>query len=127
MTSLAPHGDAVRLLVSGEPDLLADVTPAAVAELGLAPGRAVWLSVKETAVRTYAADRAEQMAPRPDHGRSRPTSRTADPDHPGEARCIAHQVGNTHPVASYRIAEGLEPCVRAIVPVQPANVVVERP
>ena len=55
VTSLAPHGDAVRLLVSGEHDLLADVTPAAVAELELAPGREVWLSVKETAVRSYPA------------------------------------------------------------------------
>ncbi|HEY3529492.1 MAG TPA: ABC transporter ATP-binding protein [Nocardioides sp.] len=56
VTSLAPHGDAVRLLVSGEHELLADVTQAAVAELELAPGRAVWLSVKETAVRSYAAE-----------------------------------------------------------------------
>ena len=55
ITSLAPHGDAVRLLVSGEHDLLADVTPESVAELGLTPGRDVWLSVKETAVRGYAA------------------------------------------------------------------------
>lgn len=52
--SAAPHGDAVRLLVGGDPELLADVTPAATAELGLAPGREVWLSVKETAVETYA-------------------------------------------------------------------------
>jgi molybdate transport system ATP-binding protein len=52
--SAAPHGDAVRLLVGGEQDLIADVTPAATAELGLAPGREVWLSVKETAVETYA-------------------------------------------------------------------------
>jgi molybdate transport system ATP-binding protein len=56
VTSLAPHGDAVRLLVSGEYELLADVTQAAVAELQLAPGRAVWLSVKETAVRSYSAE-----------------------------------------------------------------------
>ncbi len=56
VTSLAPHGDAVRLLVSGEHELLADVTPAAVAELELAPGRPVWLSVKETAVDTYDAE-----------------------------------------------------------------------
>jgi molybdate transport system ATP-binding protein len=55
VTSLAPHGDAVRLLVSGKHDLLADVTAAAVAELQLAPGREVWLSVKETAVDTYDA------------------------------------------------------------------------
>jgi molybdate transport system ATP-binding protein len=58
ITSLAPHGDAVRVLVSGERDLLADVTPAAVTELELVPGRRVWLSVKETAVRTYRADSA---------------------------------------------------------------------
>jgi molybdate transport system ATP-binding protein len=58
VTSLAPHGDAVRVLVSGERDLLADVTPAAVTELELVPGRRVWLSVKETAVRTYRADSA---------------------------------------------------------------------
>lgn len=59
VTSLAPHGDAVRLLVSGEHELLADVTPAAVAELELAPGRQVWLSVKETAVRSYAAEQGD--------------------------------------------------------------------
>ena len=52
--SAAPHGDAVRLLVAAERELIADVTPAATAELGLAPGRAVWLSVKETAVVTYS-------------------------------------------------------------------------
>ena len=55
----APHGDAVRLLVGDArpegPDLLADVTPASAAELGLAPGRQVWLSVKETAIRSYPA------------------------------------------------------------------------
>jgi molybdopterin-binding protein len=32
------------------------VTQAAVAELALAPGREVWLSVKETAVSAYAAE-----------------------------------------------------------------------
>jgi molybdate transport system ATP-binding protein len=56
VTSLAPHGDAVRLLVAGEHELLADVTQAAVAELGLAPGQRVWLSVKETAVDSYEAE-----------------------------------------------------------------------
>ncbi|GEP38044.1 ABC transporter ATP-binding protein [Nocardioides psychrotolerans] len=61
IASVAPHGDAVRLLVATqEPtrqELLADVTPGAATELGLTPGREVWLSVKETAVQTYAADR----------------------------------------------------------------------
>ncbi|MEO5662423.1 MAG: ABC transporter ATP-binding protein [Nocardioides sp.] len=60
VASAQQHADAVRLLVSSEPPLLADVTPQAAAELGLAPGREVWLSVKATAVRRYgtiAADR----------------------------------------------------------------------
>lgn len=51
----APHGDAIRLQVSGDHDLIADVTPAASRELGLAPGQHVWLAVKETAVTTYDA------------------------------------------------------------------------
>jgi len=52
----APHGDAIRLQVTGERDLIADVTPAASRELALAPGQRVWLSVKETAVTTYDAN-----------------------------------------------------------------------
>lgn len=56
VVSASPHGDAVRLLVSGDHDLIADVTPAATAALGLAPGRAVWLSVKQTAVDVYDLD-----------------------------------------------------------------------
>lgn len=54
ITTLAPHGGAVRLLVHASPDLLADVTPAAAAELALVPGREVWLSAKATAVSRYA-------------------------------------------------------------------------
>lgn len=53
--SVAPHGDAVRLLVDAGPQLLADVTPAAAVELELIPGHEVWLSVKETAVTWYSA------------------------------------------------------------------------
>ena len=48
-------GDRVRLQVEGEPPALVDVTPAAVAELELRPGRAVWLSVKATEVEAYPA------------------------------------------------------------------------
>lgn len=55
IASATPHGDAVRLLVHAEPDLLADVTPSAATELGLIAGRTVWLSVKATAVRRYRA------------------------------------------------------------------------
>ncbi|WP_439936853.1 sulfate/molybdate ABC transporter ATP-binding protein [Nocardia sp. N13] len=58
VATLAPHGDAVRLLVHATPDLLADVTPAAAAELGLVPGREVWLSAKATAVSRYGAGTA---------------------------------------------------------------------
>lgn len=53
VASAQQHGDAVRLLINSEPPLLADVTPQAAAELGLAPGRDVWLSVKATAVSRY--------------------------------------------------------------------------
>lgn len=53
IASVAPHGAAVRLLVKADTDLLADVTPAAAHELGLHPGRSVWLSVKATAVSRY--------------------------------------------------------------------------
>jgi molybdate transport system ATP-binding protein len=53
---VAPHGDAVRVLVRADPDLIADVTLAAATELDLTPGREVWLSVKETAVRRYQWD-----------------------------------------------------------------------
>ena len=53
VASAQQHGDAVRLLIDSEPPLLADVTPQAATELGLAPGREVWLSVKATAVSRY--------------------------------------------------------------------------
>jgi len=53
VASAQQHGDAVRLLVDTDPPLLADVTPQATAELGLTPGREVWLSVKATAVSRY--------------------------------------------------------------------------
>ena len=57
--SVAPHGDAIRLLVhtdaAGRPELIADITPAATAELELEPGREVWLAVKRTAVSSYPA------------------------------------------------------------------------
>ncbi len=55
IATLAPHGDAVRLLVHAAPDLLADLTPESAMELDLAPGREVWLSAKATAVSRYGA------------------------------------------------------------------------
>ncbi len=57
VASVMPHGDALRVRVTADDgaDLVADLTPAAGKELGIAPGREVWLSVKATAVATYAA------------------------------------------------------------------------
>lgn len=47
--------DRVRLDLEGEPSALADVTPAAVAELSLQPGSHVWLAVKATDLEVYSA------------------------------------------------------------------------
>ncbi|NDL59805.1 ABC transporter ATP-binding protein [Phytoactinopolyspora mesophila] len=47
------HGDVVRISVEGAVPLLADVTPLAVAELGLEPGASIWASVKATEVNAY--------------------------------------------------------------------------
>ena len=46
----------MRLLVVGEQEVLADVTPEAVRELDLETGRDVWVSVKESAVSRYSAE-----------------------------------------------------------------------
>jgi molybdate transport system ATP-binding protein len=48
-------GDRVRVAVTGTPSALVDVTPSAVAELGLTPGRAVWVSLKATEAEVYPA------------------------------------------------------------------------
>ncbi|MCR6688361.1 ABC transporter ATP-binding protein [Cellulomonas sp.] len=45
--------DRVRLDLAGHPSALVDVTPAAVAELGIAPGDGLWLSVKATEIEVY--------------------------------------------------------------------------
>ena len=46
-------GDRVRVAVAGAPDVLADVTPDAVADLDLSAGAAVWVSVKATDLAVY--------------------------------------------------------------------------
>ncbi|MCW2817763.1 MAG: transporter ATP-binding protein, partial [Marmoricola sp.] len=46
--------DRVRLQVLGSPEALVDLTPAAVAELGVVPGRDVWLSAKATELEAYS-------------------------------------------------------------------------
>ncbi|WP_240917740.1 TOBE domain-containing protein [Phycicoccus sp. HDW14] len=45
--------DRVRLDLDGRPPVLVDVTPAAVAELDLSPGREVWLSAKAVDLEVY--------------------------------------------------------------------------
>jgi molybdate transport system ATP-binding protein len=45
-----PLGDTVRITLGGPVPIAVDVTPEAVAALGLAPGRAVWAAVKATEI-----------------------------------------------------------------------------
>jgi molybdate transport system ATP-binding protein len=49
------EGDRARVRVAGPVDLVAEVTIGAVGELGLAPGKDVWTSVKATEVAVYPA------------------------------------------------------------------------
>jgi molybdate transport system ATP-binding protein len=48
------EGERVRVRVGGPLPIVAEVTPAAVAELRLAEGGPVWVSVKATEVIVYA-------------------------------------------------------------------------
>lgn len=50
VSGLEQHGQLVRVRLEGAPAVLADVTPAAVADLRLHEGRTVWASVKATEV-----------------------------------------------------------------------------
>ena len=52
VTDLEPHGDQIRVRAG---ELSADVTPAASADLGLAPGVGVYFVVKAAAVSIYPA------------------------------------------------------------------------
>jgi molybdate transport system ATP-binding protein len=49
------HAHSVRVRLDGRPPVLADVTPATVAELRISPGQALWAAVKATEVRAYRA------------------------------------------------------------------------
>ena len=49
------EGDRVRVILAGAVPVTAEVTPAAVTELGLTPGAAVWASIKATEVSVYPA------------------------------------------------------------------------
>ncbi|GAA2952590.1 hypothetical protein GCM10010446_42190 [Streptomyces enissocaesilis] len=51
---LTAHGSRLRVLIDAAPGVVAEVTPAAAAELGLAEGVRVWVSVKATEVTLVA-------------------------------------------------------------------------
>ena len=53
--SMEARGDTLRAMVAGPPDVLVDLTAAAVAELRLVPGAAVWCAVKATELDVYPA------------------------------------------------------------------------
>ncbi|MCV2490083.1 ABC transporter ATP-binding protein [Geodermatophilus sp. YIM 151500] len=53
LTGATPHGATVRCELDGEVPLVADVTAAAFAEMGLAPGARVWAAVKASEVAVY--------------------------------------------------------------------------
>ncbi|HEY4313968.1 MAG TPA: ABC transporter ATP-binding protein [Actinomycetes bacterium] len=53
VASVDMHGDTVRVTLSGPIPVIADVTPLAVADLGLRPGAPVWASVKALQTSVY--------------------------------------------------------------------------
>ena len=59
--------DRVRLDLEGEPSALVDVTPAAVAELGLDAGQRVWLSAKATELEVYGQTHPAEPVAAADH------------------------------------------------------------
>jgi molybdate transport system ATP-binding protein len=62
VTSVAPHGAAVRVHVDAATSLVADVTPGSAAQLGLVPGARVWATVKATEISVYGGETAEAPA-----------------------------------------------------------------
>jgi molybdate transport system ATP-binding protein len=53
--AIEPVGDRVRVQITGPPDIVAEITPAAVTSLDLAPGSDVWVAVKATEIDLYPA------------------------------------------------------------------------
>jgi molybdate transport system ATP-binding protein len=53
--SIERFGDRVRVRVNGPLPLIAEITPAAVADLGLAEGTEVWMAVKATDITVFPA------------------------------------------------------------------------
>ncbi|MGW8062969.1 ABC transporter ATP-binding protein [Streptomyces ziwulingensis] len=55
VAGLETHGDQIRVALTGELALTADLTAVAAAELGLHPGAPVWATVKATQTHAYPA------------------------------------------------------------------------
>jgi len=55
VTGLEQHGTTTRVQLTGDPAVLVDITPAAVADLDLAEGTGLWAELKATEIRTYPA------------------------------------------------------------------------
>ncbi|MBB5917397.1 molybdate transport system ATP-binding protein [Nocardia transvalensis] len=55
LTGLEQHADLTRVRLDGAPPVLADVTPAAVADLRLRPGMRLWAAVKASEIHVYPA------------------------------------------------------------------------
>jgi molybdate transport system ATP-binding protein len=53
VSDLEGDGERVRVMLTGDLPVVAEVTPAAVAELELAPGTPVWASVKAVDLAVY--------------------------------------------------------------------------
>ena len=70
ITGLTMLADRIRLDLDGQPPALADVTPAAVAELSLNPGSQVWLTVKATDLEVYSPGGRQE----PENARTLPYS-----------------------------------------------------
>ncbi|WP_454195842.1 ABC transporter ATP-binding protein [Nocardia sp. Marseille-Q1738] len=55
IAGIEQHAHTIRVRLDGNPPVLADVTPATVAELRLRPGMRLWAAVKATETHTYPA------------------------------------------------------------------------
>ncbi|MEV6299091.1 ABC transporter ATP-binding protein [Actinoplanes sp. NPDC051861] len=56
LADIQRHGDSLRVRLEGPISVAADITPAAAAQLGLEPGREMWVAVKASETRAYPAD-----------------------------------------------------------------------
>jgi molybdate transport system ATP-binding protein len=53
ITAIEQHAHTIRVRLDGSPPVLADITPASIAELHLNPGTQLWATVKATETATY--------------------------------------------------------------------------